>query len=365
MRDIKEFKKTRITLDELGIILAKGDTLLSTKYKNVKYDDFFKKVTKLIDEGVLVPCGKATNLKSNPLHLKYTINKNDKNIPLNTEELSFMANLHPTINPNYFRKNTDEFRKYRDYIYMIDKYLKESSLNNDFEYISINERSYQIFKDEKFIKNSNGLGFKLLKNLGLNLEDIRCYDNYQPLLTLTMPGFFTKKIKTVLIVENLDTYWTINRLLIDCNELLKDSIDMLVYGQGNAIVGAFENYNRYNINTEDNILYFGDIDNHGFFIYNQFKNRYKELNISLACKWYELILINTDIKNLKSVRTDNQKKLSVDNLSYILKDFSKAYKRNIIDILSRCEYIPQEALNYSLIRKNIDYILSKGGYINE
>lgn len=362
MYNLDEIKKKTITLNELYLFIANGDVNQSVKYKVLEYDKFYDKIMELIKNNKLKPYGKETNQRPvKPLSLKYKIIKEE--LTLDNSELIWITRLNKKINTNYYKKNVDEFRKHKVYIESISNFLNQIE-GKEVDYVSVNERSYEIFNDEKFIKGSDkNLSIKgsyILEKLKLSLSDIYCYNNYQPLLTLTMPGFFKKESKNILIVENLDTYWTINRIMFNEPETFKEQIDMLVYGEGNAIVGRFNNYETYNISSKDNILYFGDIDNHGFYLYHQFKNKYKELNIKLAIDWYEALFNTVVINNLGKVRTEKQQQLSEDILREHLKGMKSEVLSEMLEILKSNRYIPQESLNYSKLKK----FLNNKGVIN-
>lgn len=352
--DLSIFKKKTITLDELYELISDNDRTQINKYKTIEYDFFYAKVKSLEECGMISPFGKAMNTKPKRLYLKYKIVKEEKK--LSESELIWITSLNSRLNLSYYKKNVDEFRAHRKYIELINDYINSTEHNDNLDYISINERSYEIFSDEKFLKGSDKenkvSGLSILKKLKLNLDDLYCYDNYEPLLTLTLPGFFSKSSKNILIIENLDTYWTINRILFENHTIFEKEIDMLIYGQGNAIVGTFENYTLYNISESDEILYFGDIDNHGFYIYQQFKNKFNNLNIELASEWYEYLLFSVSDNKIRKVRKLNQKKVDADLLALYMNKFTDSSRSRALRILSNDEYIPQEGLNYSII-KNI------------
>lgn len=354
--DLNTFKKKTITLEELYLLISNNNTTQVNKYKTVEYDFFYAKVKSLENSGMLLPFGKSMNTKPKRLYLKYKIVKEEKK--LSESELIWITGLNSKLNLSYYKKNVDEFREHREYISLINDYINSVEHNDCLDYISINERSYEIFSDEKFLKgadkDNNVSGLSILRKLKLNLDDIYCYDNYEPLLTLTLPGFFSKSSKNILIIENLDTYWTINRILFKNQTIFKKEIDMLIYGQGNAIVGLFENYALYNISENDKILYFGDIDNHGFYIYQQFKNKFNNLNIELASDWYEYLLLSVSDNKIKKVRKLNQKKVDTNLLVSYMNNFTDLSCNRVLRILSNDEYIPQEGLNYSIIKKYTD-----------
>lgn len=352
-KNLLDSNKARITLDDLYMVASSNDVLLANKLKTIEYSSFYKMVNVLIKDGVLTKCGKNTNKKSNELYLKYNIVKEKEKIKLSKEDLSFIAALNSKINTSYYLNHPKEFTHDKKYIKIINDFLNKASEEGNMEFASINERSYELFKDEKFIKGGKDIppiGDNILKKLNVSYSDIYCYKNYKPMLMLTLPGYFLSDKRNILIVENLDTYWTINKLLMEGINV-NEKIDMLIYGQGNAITGDFAHYGRYGITNEDTIFYFGDIDNHGFYIFNNFKEKFKNLNIKLASSWYNLMLELSDLDTLNSVRNDNQSKLDEDVLNDVLLDMSDNNSKLIKDILHQNKYIPQEVLIFGYLKE--------------
>lgn len=357
IEDIKEnllnLNKARVTLDDLYIIASSNDNLMANKLKTIYYNSFYKAVNNLLEDGIITKCGKNTNKKSNELYLKYNIVKEKEKIKLSKEDLSFIAALNSKINTSYYLNHPEEFLNDKKYIKIINDFLNKTSEKESTEFISINERSYELFKDEKFLKGGKdiaSIGENILKKLNISYSDIYCYKNYKPMLMLTLPNYFMSDKRNVLIVENLDTYWTINKLLMEGINI-NERIDMLIYGQGNAITGDFVHYSRYGITDKDTIFYFGDIDNHGLFIFNTFKEKFKNLNVKLAGSWYDLMLGVSDLESLNPVRTEKQSKLDEEELDDILLDMSCESSKIIKDILHQDKYIPQEVLNFGYLKE--------------
>lgn len=352
---IIDINKNRLHIEDLYIVVSECSLMKIEELKTIEYSYFYKCITALVEDGLISKCGRKTNNKAMELYLKYNINLNKEIIKFTQEDLKFLAVLNKKINADYYRKNIEAFYEDKYYIKIFNDFLNELDKGNHTEMISVNERSYQLFKDEKIIKGGKDvepLAGKVLKRLKLEYEDIGCRDNYAPLLILTLPTFFSKENRNILIIENLDTYWTMNRLAMD-NVKFRSMFDMLIYGEGNAITGKFTNYDRYTICDKDNIFYFGDIDNHGLYIYSNFKEGFKNLNIRLAVQLYELMIDLSDIDNLKHVRTEKQSKLEDIYLDNIIKDFTNDYGLKLKYILSMNKYIPQEVLHYENLSKYV------------
>jgi hypothetical protein len=243
----------------------------------------------------------------------------------------------------------EDYELDREYILKIDTYLKNKI--QDECRIGVYERSYQIFSDEKFIKNPSektNRGEKILNHLGLSIQDLNCYENSVPMLCFIRESFYRNPIRRILIVENLDTYWTFQRCMTIDNSI--NDINMLLFGQGYAIVGTFAEYENYGIKENDHILYFGDIDSEGFKIYKQFRDKYSVLNIELAAKYYEMLVEIVKVKEFSQVKNE-QEQIDITMLDELLKDFKDAARLFISDLVKKDKYIPQEALNYNLLKE--------------
>lgn len=349
--DLFTFQKKNINLEELYSLVSGSNIQLKNEYKTIKYDIFYEKVMVLIGKGLIAPYGKSTNSKNKPLSLKYHINIKKENPILNDEDRLFLYSLNKKLNYKFYMNHYDKFVEDKPYVKIINDFLNNCEKEN---ILGINERSYELFKDEKFIKGGNNLppyGEIILDRLGIKPIDIKCVENYKPLLCLITSGFYNKKSKVIVIVENLDTYWSFNKIIIENQRLYGKIVDMLIYGQGNAITGAFANYYWYGITEDDNILYYGDIDYQGLDIFKRFKEGYSNLKIVLYKEMYER-LINIGISNgMQKTKSDNQTKVCDKELYKLMENIEEEEKIKIINALNEGFYVPQEALNYQILKE--------------
>lgn len=180
----------------------------------------------------------------------------------------------------------------------------------------------------------------IIKKLGLTLQDLKCYETYEPFFYYENKEFSKGKI---LIIENKDTFWTIQNA-VKTNKY--KNIYLIIYGEGKKILKSFEFINNFKL--ENNIIeYFGDIDYEGINIYEQLKSKYSQYNIKAYKTGYQKIL---DIeKNPNKIRANQI--CNLKNNEEFLKEFDKDYQRKLKYMFENKLYIPQEVFNASIAEK--------------
>ena len=344
-------KSSILKLEDAYNVVSKVSKINSVELKTIEYDFFYKVIKLLEKNNVIKPYGKDANgmmLKSLPLKFKIVGYKKAENVTSQEDKL-FLHSLNPKINTSYYFKKAGELKRDKENLKKLSNFL--DSLDDNTAYISLNERSYELFGYEKCLSGVNGKN-SLFQNTKITLDDIRCFETYTPLQCYIMPNFYSKEIKTVLIVENLDTYWSFHRAMNE--SCLGKYIDMLVYGCGNKSTGNFKFYKHYSITSDDNIYYFGDIDPEGLAIYRRVKEANPELNIKLAEELYEATIKMGLKKGLYDIHNENQTKLDEETIDTLLKSLDRKTFQEFKNILLSGKYIPQEALNYRVLLEMIE-----------
>ena len=149
-------------------------------------------IEKLVQERYIEP-QKTSKTNIEGISEKYKIIKQE-DVDVKQE----IINLSNKLKIDYYLKNTKEYQKDKEIINSISKFISESIEG----VLTINERSYQIFKNEKLLKEREDI----IKKLGLTLQDLKCYETYEPFFYYENKEFSKGKI---LIIENKDTFWTI------------------------------------------------------------------------------------------------------------------------------------------------------------
>ncbi len=330
------------------ILQKKTKTMnLSEVYKKLKLpytpqsDKIINNIlTNLEEKGYIQPL-KTTNKDFQGSFEKYKILKlKEENEEKIKEEI---LKLDKKIKIDYFLKHPKEYIKYKKIIIPINEFIKQTN-GGKIETITVNERSYQIYKNEKCLKENE----EILKKLGLTCKDLYAYDTYEPFFYYINTEYKIRKLKnkTILIIENKDTFWTIVKAI---QKLKIENIYMIIYGEGKKILKSFSFIEEFKIDSKDNIYYFGDIDFEGINIYVSLKEKYNKYNISAYTKGYETIL---DIEKTPEKVRKNQN-INQDKIEKFINEFDKEYKDKLIEIFNNKKYIPQEVFNYEVALKSM------------
>lgn len=285
---------------------------------------------------------KTINIKEirENLNLEYTP-QNEKILKNEIEKLVQERYIEPQKTS---KTNVEGISEKYKIIKQDDANIKQEIINSISKFISkpiegvltINERSYQIFQNEKLLKEREDI----IKKLGLTLQDLKCYETYEPFFYYENKEFIKGKI---LIIENKDTFWTIQNVV---KTTKYKNIYLIIYGEGKKILKSFEFINNFKL--ENNIIeYFGDIDYEGINIYEQLKSKYSQYNIKAYKTGYQKIL---DIeKNPNKIRANQI--CNLKNNEEFLKEFDKDYQKKLQYIFENKLYIPQEVFNASIAEK--------------
>ena len=246
MKDLKQLKKVRLTLEEIE------------EFYNVKdYNSLAIIVKKLIEEKVISPqIASKTNGKNPTLYKRYSLIK--KEVDNSKYEDEIRNELFLGFDISYYKSHIDLYKTDRKYVIGLSNYLRSNKQNSNIS-ISINELSFEIWEEEKFLKD--GRGKTIIKNVGLDIEDFKFYTTPEPFVFYS---FSKHEKQRVLIIENKDTWYSIRKLMLNgCNNVLGTAIDTIIYASGK---GRFKGLLEYNLMVEEylkyprEVLYWGDID---------------------------------------------------------------------------------------------------------
>lgn len=339
---LNKHKGRYYTIEKLVELYADGNDAVINKVKTVEYDYFYNLINKLVKNDILVPKGKKfTSNPFKPLSLKYE--KLVEKEELSEKEKIFIHNLNPKININIYNKKIEVFRKDKELLSRLSEFLNCSN----HEFISVKERSLQLFNDEKMLQNSG-----ILNRTKIDYNSLTCIENPEPLLCFIGDKFYLKNSRKILIIENLDTYWTFHKLMLkEIGEENKEfNIDMIIYGSGYGITDINYNFSYYSITQADRICYFGDLDSEGICIYQLFKSKFENLNINLAVPYYKYLLDYGLEKGFRYKPTQNT--ANVGELVEEIKSLSKEDVIHFVNVINNKLFVPQEALNAEVLRSN-------------
>ncbi|TYQ18427.1 UNVERIFIED_CONTAM: uncharacterized protein DUF2220 [Acetivibrio alkalicellulosi] len=280
-----------------------------------------------------------TNGRNPALYNKYRIilKKDDDKEDFN-RLLNELKSIHPKLDKDFYHRNPNIYKDDREYVLMISKYLLDELKSCSLNYrCTMNERSFEIFNDEKFL---DGKGKVILKRLGISMEDLNCYKTLEAFFYIL---FEPKERINILIIENKDTFFSVLKYLErrEDKSLYDTTIDMLIYGEGKKIVNSFKFINEVARGVAiDKVYYFGDLDFEGIGIFNSLAHKYgKHLIIPHVELYKQLLCVAKNPPVLKSCQTEIFMEL-------FLMYFDDRCKKEITGILYNNRYIPQEALNF-------------------
>lgn len=236
-----------------------------------------------------------------------------------------------------------------EYIENIYRFLQSKESR---QWVSIEERSLELFYHEKFItsrKDRSKGRYGILKRLKLTEEDLKI-KKYGEMFIYWNRG--VKNIQKIIILENHSTFFTYKRIMEGYGNILGFAADALIYGAGKKIENSFAFIEELTDLSDVEILYFGDVDSEGFGIYDRLKTRYPKVNIKLHQKAY-MHLISICHRDYP---LGGQKKNQIyfDNFIEEMKDeLTQEHLEKLKDIWDKDFRIPQELISYEYLAKVI------------
>ena len=304
------------------------------------YKDQYDYVMDLIEKGRIKPVkASGTNGKSPSLYLEYWLVEEAKDYTELKEELLYR--MVPEISIDYYMAHLAIYEQDRQWVLLLNGFLKEHK-QNLLDAKSLNERSFEIWKREKFLLKEQGK--KILKRCQIDLDVLNVYETTEPL------AYYSHTRQTpqnILIVENKDTFYSMRKYLLEGNErILGMPVGTLIYGAGKGIFKSFQDFEfcvePYMTAKGNEIYYFGDLDYEGIGIYENFASVFGgEWEIKPFIEGYEAMVEKAEkIEQLPDTKTGQNKRIRELFFSY----FSKEMVEKMMWILEAGQYIPQEIL---------------------
>lgn len=357
-----------------GVRITEKD--LRDVISNQEYEEYFFIVMQLIEKGILLPVkNSGPNGMRPPLYKRYTIIKKQVDYKDLIQQIRLLNNK---LNIEGYLSNPEKFQHHKIWLQPIDNYLKNNFKCLETQ-VSINERSFQIFRKEKALKDDKELAGVINFNLGLR-EILNYYYTPEPFFMFNITRWETDKsdmivgilscsdgVKVqvvedgidleelsskrrqinVLIIENKDTWYTLKKALNERqNHLCRVAFDVLLYGEGKKISrknDSLSDFDRSFFNYyRTSYFYFGDLDYEGISIFNDLKNTNPELDIHLMRDLYINMLEASKGNDMPSAKVNQNQKA----LKWFLSLFDDVHQSMILSILEAGKYIPQEILNY-------------------
>ena len=327
--------------------IGKKIIALAEIQEHYRIDNYMKLVDLVksqIGEGTLIEVkASGSNGMAPPLYNKYRVKSLEEDLSILADEITYSFPLY--FNSEFYRNNLRKYQMDRTYIDKLAEYFRNHKQILSVP-MSINERSFEIWGQEKFLKD--GGGHRILRNLGLSIEDLNIYTTPEPFVYYSGKKDHNQK---VLILENKDTWYTLRKLMIQGQtSFFGQVVDTIIYGSGKNIEKSLEDYpftvEDY-LREPSKILYWGDIDYEGIAIYERLKKRYtKTFQIELFKNAYINMLELAEGRELPEV-SDKQNR----NIDDLFLNEMVQYRERILKLLQAGRYVPQEIVNYSILRE--------------
>lgn len=314
------------------------------------YNVFAKVISDLVKDRVIRPI-KATghNGRSPGLYNRYQLTIVDELSESDRQKL--LVRYHPEINTSYYLKKPREYEVDETYLVALDKFLRECAGYKKQPQVTVNERSFEVFGYEKWLLSVHGQ--KFMQRIKITLDDLWCYQTYEPFFFFALKAADGSEKLNVLIVENKDTFFSLKKLLQDgiCtwNGI---TFHLLIYGEGRKIQKSFSFFwelEQYR-HCETTFYYFGDLDPEGILIWFDLQ---KDIDVEVKpfTYFYEALFekFASTAPKLHSGQT-----LSKEAVAAFLDGFRLQNVTNIRRMLEQRCYLPQEGLNYILLRQLAD-----------
>lgn len=303
---------------------------------------FHQCIGKLVSDNLISPVGRKPDL-ADGLFSKYRIHKTPKR---KDEELTnqIVREITPPARVDFYLKNPDLYLKDREVIEKIIEFLNQASE----DIVTVNERSYQLFGDEKFFRgaqSSRSRGETILHRLGLDYRDIGCEETLEPFFSFISKDFYSTTGRYIFIIENRDTFWSFKRSILNSIK-----VDMLIFGEGRKILSSFQFMEEYNAEPEgDIIFYFGDLDAEGVNIFCELAEKYPAYRIRPFHDGYAALMeIGSGHKPKKIPK---QQRINREHIEKFCGFFGQPLAQQLGRLLNGGFYIPQEALSAAQMRE--------------
>lgn len=229
------------------------------------YEAFAQALSTLVAAGVLRPVKAAgDNGRRPPLYLRYrkVETSAQDHSPLIKE---LLTTYRSSLNLSYFLSHPEQYPPVREIVRAMDAYLLASEASPPEIWDTVNERSFQLSGDEKFLASS--AGSKLLTRLGLSCSDLHCQPAPEPFFYWSSGQTSRDRFTYGLIIENKDTFHSWQQLLSRGKLAVDPPIQLLIYGEGKKILHSWPFiYECLQPGDKARLFYFGDLDPEGIAI---------------------------------------------------------------------------------------------------
>ena len=248
----------------------------------------------LIDKNYLVPCVELGRHKSDARFYRYydcyfvdsKQQQEEKNLLLQE-----VRQLDDRIHKEFYVRDLDRYKKDKKYLEVLDTFLKRRSYLLETT-AGPRERLCQIFGDPHAMDHM-GIKTMLSHCFRVSAEKELNFIVYpMPLISYCRE---TNVPQNALIVENLDTYSNLRRMVERGDTIIRTRFSTIIYSQGESCVNTFTGYRltfpKYLQDTRNTFYFFGDIDYASMRLYEKIRNLLYFVDVHLFTEAY-VSLIN-------------------------------------------------------------------------
>ncbi|MBC7543858.1 MAG: hypothetical protein H7338_14130 [Candidatus Sericytochromatia bacterium] len=248
-----------------------------------------------------------------------------------------LSQLHPAIMTTHYQRHPADLADDRQPLDALDRYLRQSPPST--VSLTVNERSWQLFGDEKFLAGPDGA--RLLNRTGINLARLACHQTHEPFFYTTGNPSAT----AVLIVENKDTFFSLQQAFRQGQTgFAGQDYRLLIYGEGRKITRSLAFLSEIPGCAPETLRghYFGDLDPEGIAIWHETATRFGHWQVVPAVALYEALLAVAGPR-APALRTAQRQDRAA--LTAFLAHFRAPAQAAITSLWEERRYIPQEALH--------------------
>ncbi|HOY67300.1 MAG TPA: DUF2220 family protein [Candidatus Ozemobacteraceae bacterium] len=302
-----------------------------------EYAECFDAVKTAVTNGMLIPVkSSGGNGRVPPLAARYRVMPPRGSASDGLRHA--LLTLPQPLTNEYYSSHPKQYTEDRNLIDPIAAYVRRRGRVSP-AVIPANERSFEIFGDEKLLLRE---GLTILRRLGVSLQILDCFRTSEPFVFFS----YTQAPHTILISENRDSFSSLNRVLRTGRRVLgADPIDALIFGEGRKILRSLS-FSLEMLNPNPDMLrfmYWGDLDPEGIAIFLELRNAYPDWHIEPASAFYEAML---DVADKAPPCTRSERRLEIDAFFSLL---SPASAEIAASILKSGRYLPQEAVVYTMV----------------
>lgn len=338
---LQGWKTIQVQTDELERVLIARVGGTESYDRLGGYPSLAEAIRSLLVEGALEPVVRVGDNGRYPaLKSRYRRKVARAGSDLSVADQAWLLQLHPRISTFAYRRSPTLLAEDRAWLRSLDLFLRRPDAQAILAIAaSINERSLEIFGDEKFLRG-HGVAF---------LKRVHIEPAYLNLFTPSEPFFYERfqpgALERVLVIENLDTYESIRRVMAHGRRSLFGPCDLLIWGEGKKIISSMGYLTALpGYQPETIIDYFGDIDAEGLSILQSTKERHPALAIRPCIPLYESLL---------RIGIARKAKAPWEPSTPVLDCLDSRLSERIVEVSERGEWYPQEGLSYR-------YFIEKG-----